>query len=286
VSNIPTATLTPLIPLSEDEAFDIPNVAPGRYSVELLDSTGDATLDSRIVEVNASDLTDVLLEQRAPVTLTGHVSLEHQNTPNGLRLLLVPADRRLSARPPAIGYIKKDGTFAISNVQPDTYFARLLGAPDGLYIKELILGRQKSDNDKINVSGNETLDVILDRATNDIEGTIDSSVRKDDSGTENLSVVAIADSQDPDPSTIWVSPVDSSGTFHLRNVRPGVIRLFAAPKSTPMDAWLTSQFLALMADKQTSVTVPQFGSARTTLPAIITNNELQEACLQLGVDIR
>lgn len=284
---ISTATVETVAPVRRDNAFDIAGVAPGRYLIELTSSVDGPTLDSQHVAIGAKDQNEIVLEEQTLVTVSGQIALHNQQIPNGWRILLSPVDRKASGRPPALGMVKTDGTFTIADIYPGAYLVRLLGETNGIYIKELNLGHHRVDGRRITITAHEPLDVVLESVTNEIEGTVDLAALIDKSKSGNFTVLGISDSEDYDASSIRVSPVDANGSYHLRNVKPGKTKLFAAPVSVPQDAWLNQQFLLRMADadKVAILDVPQFGNIRAPQLKTINFDEAQEACLQLGIDM-
>jgi Carboxypeptidase regulatory-like domain len=284
-----------------DGSFSIGGVQSGSYTLWLMGkyaSGGTQNRDAFItsyggrrqrllarqeVDVNGSNVDDVVLSLMPPVNLTGHFIL--QNAPvsaNGLQL-------RISLQP--IGQVAfgnfqmvtadNSGAFAVQDLAPGDYMVRVLNPPTGMYVGSITLNRQDVTTSGMDLSegGGGDLEVTLKSGVGEVDGTLTANTGSTASGTAVLVPQTLA----PDGSGVLMGAVAATGTFTIANVPPGHYFAFAVPQWTSI--WQNVDFLREMQREGTSIELQANGHAQVEL-SLLSNDQLEAVASRLGLSLQ
>ena len=233
--------------LGKDGSFDVASVAPGAYSLMLVNANGMfkvfATLPVTVTDRNVDDL---VLTPEAPFEVTGQVITDtapEKPEPAkqaggaapaaGAPVSVAGAPTRLFFRPvdgpiinPPRAVVADDGSFTVSDLTSGRFQVGAYGGAPGTYVKSIRYGDQDVlASNWLPSPGATSLQIHFAAGAAKVEGVAQGADGKPSSG---VSVTLIPDPQVPDRSDLYKQgTTDQNGTFHLSGVPPGKYRAYA-----------------------------------------------------------
>jgi protocatechuate 3,4-dioxygenase beta subunit len=243
-----------------DGTFEIPAVAPGRYTldVEVMNVTNRpmdmAALSpaernayyeamrveqlarpkgSLPIEVTNADIEGLDVAVGATSLISGRIRLENPASSatapfNDLVVQLKPTG---DAGPPGssnqhAGAVKSDGTFSIEGVPIGEYNLSVVGLPPGFYLKGAGMAQADVLNAAMRVSGREsnTLDIVMSPNAGEISGNVIDSRGQPAPGVQ---VVMIPNENRYRTELFRPVTSDASGHFSIPSITPGNYKLVA-----------------------------------------------------------
>ncbi|MDQ2712234.1 MAG: carboxypeptidase regulatory-like domain-containing protein [Acidobacteriota bacterium] len=275
--------------------FDFDGVLPGSYTLWLLGSyapgieqnrrTGRRRLLAHLdIDVNASDMSGIVLSLMPPINLSGQVLLSNP-PPNAnlaqMRINLQPAGQVRSGNFQSIA-VSANGSFSVQDMEPGEYMVRAMNAPTGTYVQSVTYNRQDVLTSGIDLAqgGAGEIQVVLRGGAAEVDGSIvGSSANQTISG----SVILIPETMTADASGLLMANLMQGGTFSIRNVAPG--RYYAAAVERWTSIWQNVDFLREMERAATAVDVGENGHAQIQLP-LLTLDQLQSTASVLGLSVQ
>jgi hypothetical protein len=207
--------------------FEIPSVPPGPYNLSAFWNDGKRQLYGRVpVEVGSANLEGVTFVLSSPITLAGRFRLEGSNQLDFTRLglWLQPTDSTMGS---GNVEIKPDGTFTVENVYDGNYRVRVLGFPEGYYLKAAREGGSEVLESGLTISRSQPpprLEIVLSPDG----GRVDGSVLREQQPVAGALVVLVPDPPHRDREDMYGMKVtDGFGRFSLLGLPPGDFKLFA-----------------------------------------------------------
>jgi hypothetical protein len=206
--------------------FDVPNLTPGAYIVQVAATTVErATIE--VANANVENLSFVL---GTGAVLTGHIRVDGPGN-----TLSLGADRaRVQLRGINVGLtvgnntVESDGSFRIESISPADYRVVVTGLPVELYAKEVRLGGLDLMNQTIHVTSGTpiggTVDVLLSPNVSQIDGSV-----LDDRGQpiSGILAVLVPDRNREHTELFKTATTDQTGHYSIRGIPPGDYKLFA-----------------------------------------------------------
>jgi hypothetical protein len=206
--------------------FDVPNITPGTYIVQVAATTVErATIE--VVNSNAENLSFVL---GTGAVLNGHMRVDGPGNSLGLG-----ADRaRVQLRGINVGLtvgnntVESDGSFRIESISPADYRAVVTNLPAELYAKEVRLGGLDLMNQTIHVASGTpiggTVEVLLSPNVSQIDGSV-----LDDRGQSipGILAVLVPDRNRDHTELFRTATTDQTGHYAIRGISPGDYKIFA-----------------------------------------------------------
>lgn len=230
--------------VGKDGKFEIPNVAPGSYTLTAMTVGAETPLITRqTLEVGTADIDDLQLAPLPPATVRGKVHFSGKFPKSDASQTIVylrPAegddsydgvtiDGDGSAASLNFVKVKPDGSFELKNVAPGVYEIDVSGDAKefgNAYVESLAVGTKNYVDTGLNVSGGTVaVDVTVSGEGGIIDGTVTSDKNEPVGGSV---VVAIPDARfRAQASRYHRVMADQTGRFTLRGLRPGAYTLFA-----------------------------------------------------------
>lgn len=260
-----------LLSPSQDGAFELNGVRPGRYLLAVRASTPDGSplFASTNVEVGESDLEGLTLELRPTMSVSGRVILPEGQQPANLQLLVTPRTGEDFFTPPP-ARVGADGSFVIKAAAPGEYDVRVFTgnsqpAPD-LFIASVLQGSQEVRDSGVRIHGSGA----------------DSFTVRLDAGAPAVAVTVQDDKQQPQPGAfvvLWRPAsrpyrldstycfTDSAGACQVKNLQTGEYLALALYSAEPGDL-RDPELLAAYAKQAKSIKLAKGESATLELKAI------------------
>lgn len=217
-------------PFNESGDFVIPNVVPGSYVITAMMSQDGKSLSARApLEVGNAPIRGVSLQLEPGASINGRIGIEGTGTPApNVRVSLQPHSVTMFGPGVQGGLVKEDRSFSLSNVQPDSYQIRVMGLPDGGYVKSVRFG----DNDVTDAPLDLTsgvpageLSVTIAMSAAQLTGSVQNE--KNDPVTNGFVVLIPEGKRREIDTSHSTTNTDQYGNYSLKGVAPGEYRLFA-----------------------------------------------------------
>jgi hypothetical protein len=234
----------PVVPhIQGDGTFEFQNVAPGEYVVQVFtggrNPATEGDFAAAYVTVNGTDITGLVLRMSSGSTISGHVTLEGQGTPDVVRAIELTQAISLSARPvdvdrslpivnsadPAPIHIFSDLTFRMAGINGPRVF-RLTRAPREWALKAVLLNGVDVTDTPLDFGTSEQsvsdLEVVLTDRPSEVSGRVTDAGGR---GVADCGVAVFAT-----VSSLWSQPAsrfltmvrtERDGTFRAANLPPG-----------------------------------------------------------------
>ena len=209
----------------EQGEFEFKSVASGSYILRASwKSAGKVFVVRQAVDVRDKDVEDVNLVIASGVNVEGTVRVDDAPRMRleqlGVHLV---SDEDSDVRVPLGGpNVRADGTFTLENVPENRYRIRLVGVPDGLYLKSARLGPQDVLDTALTIVGGGppgNLQLVLSGAGGQVRGVVRS---RDDLPVSGATVALVPAPELRDqPALFKVARSDANGGFFFAGIRPG-----------------------------------------------------------------
>jgi len=206
--------------------FDVPNITPGSYIVQV--SAG--TVERATIEVVNANVENLSFVMGTGAVLPGRVRVDGPGTS-----LSLGADRvRVQLRGLNVALtvsnnsVDADGSFRIESISPGDFRAVVTSLPIELYAKEVRLGGIDLMNQTIRVTSGTpiagTVDVLLSPNVSQIDGSV-----LDDRGQpiRGILAVLVPDRNRDHTELFKTATTDQTGHYSIRGIPPGDYKLFA-----------------------------------------------------------
>jgi hypothetical protein len=251
--------------------FEIRGVPPGSYNLSAFWNDGKRQLYGRVpVEVSNANLDGVTLVLDSPITLAGRFRVEGSNQFDftQLGLWLQPIDSTMGG---GNAEIKPDGTFLVQNVYDGNYRVRVLGYPEGYYLKSAREGGSEVLESGLTISRSQPparLEILLCPDG----GRVDGTVLEEQHPVRGIWVVLAPDPPHRDREEMYsVKATDAFGRFSLSGLPPGDFKLFAWEPVQGTN-YTDPEFLNAFEDRGTPVHIEE-KQQRTVQLDVITSEE-------------
>lgn len=209
----------------KDGRFDLPEVQPGRYILEVFTYAGGGTqrlLGKLEITVSDSNIEGIEVPEVQLASITATLKLEDESKPvnlNGIRVDLLGADMGIPANQ---RIDRKDGGgFEVQNLFPDRWRLQVTTNSQPVYLKSIRAGGKELEGGIIDLSngGSAQVEVVVSGAISTIEGNVEregpprpgSSVFVYRLGTTEFPMI----------------PMDPKGNFRSRPLGPGEYLVYA-----------------------------------------------------------
>jgi protocatechuate 3,4-dioxygenase beta subunit len=231
---------------NKDGSFEIDNVQPGSYTVNLTHG-GMGFSASVPVQVSNGNVDNLEVSIPPPMELHGRVYIDNQNEADlsGSQISLQTAEIMFGAQATSA----KDGTFVLRNVVPGHYRVNVYAPGQSSYVKTIQFGGRESVENSIDVAEGTggTLEIQLGGNPAQVEGVV---TKPDDTGLTTLPVAAINVVAIPQKWTgdffggLKRGSTDAQGHFTLKGLEPGKYKIFAA-ENIDTNQWSDPEHLLL-----------------------------------------
>jgi protocatechuate 3,4-dioxygenase beta subunit len=206
--------------------FEIKSVVPGEYFVVAFKRVGTKQYRAQQpVDVHESDVENVVLEFSPPAELKGQLRYEGRTVvnPGEIRIWLEEEHRAGGA----MGHMRPDGSFTITDVQASRYQVNIFGQPDDCYLKSVRLGDQEVVESGLDLTHGigGSLEITLSGNGGQVEGVVLNAGDQPETGA---TVVLVPDEARRSQLRLYKDvTTDQYGRFTMKGIAPGGYKLFA-----------------------------------------------------------
>lgn len=254
--------------------FEIRDVPPGSYNLSASGSDGKQQLYGTVpVEVSSANLDGVTLVLSNPIELAGRFRIEGsaQFDFTRLGLWLLPIDGTMGS---GNVEIRPDGNFVVDNLYDGNYRVRILGFPQGYYVKLVRQGGSDALESGLTISHSQPpsrLDIVLSPDG----GRVDGTVLKEHSPASGAWVVLAPDPPHRDREEMYgMKMTDAFGRFSLLGLAPGDYKLFAW-ELVPGSNYSDPEFFKSFEDRATPVHIQEKRQQTVQLDMITSDEQLR-----------
>lgn len=239
--------------------FTLTNVRPGPHLLTAVYRDGENTLYARQeIEVGSADVEGIELVLAPGVTVQGRVQIEPGSAAtvklDGARVLLQSEEQEMQFFGMGDGRVREDGSFELRNLSPGRYSVRIVGLPEGSYLKAARLGDQEALASPLMLTSGGFLNLIVSPSGGQVDGAVLDAEQKPAPGA---AVVLIPEeSKRHREDLFFQQAADQNGRFSFRGVPPGDYKLFAWDK-VEAGAWRDPAFLDRYEDDGVKVSVKE-----------------------------
>ncbi|HXM45156.1 MAG TPA: carboxypeptidase regulatory-like domain-containing protein [Bryobacteraceae bacterium] len=211
----------------EQGNFEIRGVRPGAYVLvaQSFDRAHGASA-RQAIDVGNNDMDGIVLTLNPGVELKGQVKAEG---PDGINLASIYVLLHMHEVGAAPGdRVHDDGTFTLPQVAEEQYNVRVMGVPDGYYVKSIRAGGQEVRDSGLDMTSGAPgpLTVTIAPGAGQIEGVVQNDKQAPAAGA--LVVLIPDDSKRRGMRDAYhIATTDQYGKFTLKNVDPGDYKLYA-----------------------------------------------------------
>ena len=260
-------------PYNAQGEFLLNNVVPGSYILTASQFEGGKTLFARMpIEVGNSPIEGLSLQLAPGADLRGRVKVEGSDTQTGsMRVNLVGRPGAVFGQGAGVqgGAMNPDGTFVLSNVQPENYDVRVSSVPDGGYVKSIRLGEADVTDSGLDftngvMAGEMTVSVAMTAAQ--VEGTVQNDKSEPASG---VTVVLVPEGPRKESDRYYsVTSTDQTGHFTLKNLTPGEYRVYSFD-NIENGAYMDPEWMLPYQGKGERVSLKDSGHETVTLKLVV-----------------
>jgi hypothetical protein len=255
----------------EEGEFEFKGVAPGSYMLRAAWRSGTRVYVARQeVDVREEDVEGIglVLAPGAPVQGTLRIEDAPRLRLEQFGVHLVSVEDPQVAVPGGGPNVRPDGSFRLEDVPEDRYRIRLVGVPEGLYLKSAHFGPQNVlDSEFAVVRGGAParLQLVLNGTGGQVQGLVRS---RDDRPFRGATVVLLPDpSRRNQPGLFKVTRSDQFGRFFFVGVRPGDYSVLAW-EEIESNLWQDPLFLRSFERQAVSVRVAEASTPSVELRVI------------------
>jgi carboxypeptidase family protein len=226
-----------------DGAFDIPQIAPGEYTVSaMLFDEGKIYTALQDVDVVSADIDGLLLTVTAGITIPGRVNWDGKPSlardDVWISLDSVQAKFGIGSKR---ANIDDNWQFTLKEVADGTYKVALTGLSRDCYIKEVRFGDSAVPDTEIHVKGaGGDLEISVSSQGSRVDGTI---LNSESLPAPGVWVVVVPEESKRKFLRLYKSALtDQYGHFEIRGLAPGNYKLFSW-QGVERNAWQDPEFL-------------------------------------------
>jgi hypothetical protein len=255
--------------VKSDGAFEIPEVAPGEYTVmAIVFEESKIYSAEQDVDVVSADVEGLSLSVNTGVTIPGRVSWEGK--PNfekeGMTVFLEPLQNRYGIGSKS-AEVDENSQFALKEVADGTYKMHITGLSKDCYISEVKLGETELPDVELRVRGpGGNLELTVSSKGARIDGTV---LNDDNLPVAGAWAVVIPEQQEKRKymRLYKSSSTDQNGHFEIHGLAPGKYKLFSWD-GVQAHAWEDPDFLKEYEDKGETIDVQNEDQKTVTLKVI------------------
>jgi hypothetical protein len=219
-------------PFNDKGDFVIGNVAPGSYTLTAtMNQDGKTTSARTQLDVGGSPIQGIALQLTPGAEIAGRIKIEgaqtDAKTPN-LHVYLQTRSLMMYGPGAQGGLVKEDNSFILTNVQPEVYDIRVMGMPDGGYVRSIRFGDDDLTESSLDLTGGVPageLSLVIAMAAGQLTGPVQNE--KSEPATSGI-VVLVPEGKRREVERFYQqTSTDQYGNYTLKNVAPGEYRLFA-----------------------------------------------------------
>jgi protocatechuate 3,4-dioxygenase beta subunit len=267
VTNVPVGAR-----ILTDGRFEFPNVAPGRYVIQVYRGRSNRWTEGEFgalpVSVGDADVSDVVLQMSSGSSVAGHFSFDTLDTskepsPSGIDFSPIPVDLDLSPQNNlATANVRPDGSFEMAGISGSRRL-QLLSAPPGWALKEIrVNGVDITDRPLSFGRKDQSLTgvvVVLTDRVSALVGTVRAENARPSPGASLI--VFSADRAEWYPTSRFVrkTAAGTDGVFALTGLPSGTYYA-AAVAQLPSDgeeAWQDPEFLDALIPRASTITITE-----------------------------
>jgi protocatechuate 3,4-dioxygenase beta subunit len=211
--------------------FEIRGVRPGPYLLMAQSMDGARSLSTRqAIDVGGNNMEGIVLTLTPGVELTGHIKAEGPEGINLAGIYILLQMHAVGAR--YVGapgdQVKDDGTFTLSQVAQEQYDVRVMGLPDGYYVKSIRAGDQEGRDSALDMTSGPPgpLTVTIAPDAGQIEGIVRNDKQEPAAGA--LVVLIPNDAKRRERRDAYhTASTDQYGKFTLKSIDPDDYQLYA-----------------------------------------------------------
>lgn len=246
--------------------FEITGVPSGSYLLIAQKYDQNERLGAMMpVEVGSASVDGLTVTLQAGITLQGRIVIEsQQKVPvKDIRVRLSPTNG-VGVSPPQNPETKEDGTFAVKDVLPGSYRVNAMGpGMQNLYLAMVRYGDQDYTFQPLDFSSGAGGPLTL--IFRGDGGSVSGMVRDGDQAAANAMALLLPIEEERRPlGGARLAPVNGSGSFEAKNLRPGDYYAIAAETLEP-GIWDDPEWMRTHQSEMTKVTVSPGGSVSVQL---------------------
>ena len=255
-SNGPAAQPNRIPQGSDNSHFEIAGVLPGAYNLIAsgTSGTGPAATGILPIEIQNSNLDNVVLTARPPFAISGRLTVEGT--------IVNPAPNRpafqVQVQPLIAGPLTgstapvRDDSFLLPAILPGEYRIRVITPPD-TYVKSIRFGAQDALRDNLHIEGptSEVLEVVVRPNAGRLEGNVTAGRQK----LPNAMVILAPGSSLRQQTALYqTAQTNAEGHFTFSGIAPGSYKVFAW-EDIETFAWLDAEFMKAYESSGTDVLI-------------------------------
>ncbi|MBV8811409.1 MAG: hypothetical protein JO033_22290, partial [Acidobacteriaceae bacterium] len=226
---------------STQDPIRFEEVYPGIYYLRVFAKRGGLPFGAyqRLDVSNEDRSRKVTVQLSPPVDIRGSIHIESSFVDaTCCRIALKPSGT--DDVDPIDASIMPGGNFIMRNVVPGAWTVDIESLPEGSYVKSVRFGDKDVFHKEL---------IADDSATGSLEVVIESQAAEITGYVKNAKSgrVLLAPAHDVEKSYLYyLTSIEPDGTFHIRNIPPGIYNLFAF-RTLDDDAWLDPDFRSRIA---------------------------------------
>jgi hypothetical protein len=260
--------------INDQGGFEIRGVPPGSYEITGVLNDRNNRMSARLpIEIGNSDVQNVSLIFSPGFTVTGHVTIEGQQSGTGnpdlprIRVTLRPDAAAQAAGAPPASPVQADGTFTLQQVGRDDYRLTVSGMPRNGYVKSARFGPTDVLNEGLRLDRQPSgpLEIVVSTSTGAADGTVQN---ENHDPAANVTVVLVPDASRRNRLDLYrTASTDAAGHFHVEGIPPGDYRMFSWEDVEP-GAWQDPDFIRQFENRGTPVGITETGTSNIELKVI------------------
>ncbi|MFZ1085823.1 MAG: carboxypeptidase regulatory-like domain-containing protein [Terracidiphilus sp.] len=221
--------------LSANGSFDVPEVAPGKYTLTVFSYSGAGSTQLEISSEDVSVTVPIVGNSKlhGEIRIDGDRISSKTSSPDAtVELIGLDASQSLTY----LAKIDSAGKFLFDPIRPGKYFV-VVTPTTGLYVKSLTAADMELADGELDLINGApiTLTIVLKQGQASVVGSIDSG--SSDGGAERPLQILLIPFSRRGTSRVYTGVADSSGHFSITQVPPGKYRALTVE---PLQLWVLS----------------------------------------------
>jgi hypothetical protein len=253
--------------------FEIEGVLPGAYTLSATVWSDQKAMSARQdVDVGENDVDNIVLVLAGGSPLSGRVAVESGTPPNldSVTVFLQPQDQTRQMSGSLYDHLH-DGAFTMTDVPPENYRLRVMGLPDGYWVKSIRMGDQEAKETGLDLTRGpgDTVTVTIAPNAPQIDGAVMNDKQQPAAG---VTVVLVPEPKLRENQDAYKTATsDQNGRFSLKNLDPGDYKLFAW-EEVEYGAYMDPDFLRPLEDRGQSISIQEGSHESVQLNAIAADS--------------